>query len=100
MTQSGMIAGTPTYMSPEQLADPARVDARTDLYSLGVTLYESLTGEVPFRGAPHMVLRQIESDEPRPPRRLNDAVPADLETICLKAMAKGTGRGFAGSIHP
>jgi formylglycine-generating enzyme required for sulfatase activity/tRNA A-37 threonylcarbamoyl transferase component Bud32 len=88
VTREGTLAGTPTYMSPEQVAGPERIDPRSDVYGLGATLYEAITGEVPFHGAPHMVLRQIEREEPRPPRQLNDAVPADLETICLKAMAK------------
>lgn len=88
ITQEGTIPGTPEYMSPEQIRDPNRIDARSDIYSLGVTLYESLTGEVPFRGVPHMVLQQVLNDEPRPSRRLNDAIPRDVETICLKAMAK------------
>jgi serine/threonine protein kinase/formylglycine-generating enzyme required for sulfatase activity len=94
ITHEGTLAGTPTYMSPEQVANPDRIDPRSDVYGLGTTLYESLTGELPFRGAPHMVLRQIERDEPRPPRQLNDSVPPDLETICLKAMAKEPGRRY------
>lgn len=81
-------------MSPEQVRNPETIDPRADVYSLGVTLYEALTGEVPFVGAPHMVLRQIETDEPRPPRQLNDAVPRDLETICLKAMEKDVARRY------
>jgi serine/threonine-protein kinase len=88
MTQEGTLAGTPAYMSPEQAQGLPAIDGRSDVYGLGVTLYEALTGEVPFRGKPHLVIQQILSDEPRPPRRLNDAIPRDLETICLKAMAK------------
>jgi serine/threonine protein kinase len=76
-------------MSPEQIREPERIDARSDLYSLGITLYEALTGEVPFRGVPHMVLQQVLNDEPRPLRRLNDQVPRDLETICLHCLHKG-----------
>jgi serine/threonine-protein kinase len=95
LTQEGALAGTPAYMSPEQARGSDTLDPRTDVYSLGVTLYEALTGEVPFRGAPHMVLRQVLSDEPRMPRRLNDAVPRDLETVCLKAMAKEPHRRYA-----
>jgi tetratricopeptide (TPR) repeat protein len=91
LTEDGVLAGTPAYMSPEQARGAEALDARTDVYSLGATLYEALTGEVPFRGTPHLVLQQVRSDEPRPPRRLNDAVPRDLETICLKAMAKEPG---------
>jgi hypothetical protein len=87
-SQSGAVVGTPAYMSPEQITAPGKVDGRSDVYSLGVVLYEALTGERPFRGVAHLVLGQVVHDEPRPPRKLNDAVPRDLETIALKAMAK------------
>jgi serine/threonine-protein kinase len=95
LTQEGAVPGTPAYMSPEQAQGTGDLDARSDVYSRGVTLYEALTGEVPFRGLPHLVLRQVIQDEPRPPRRLNDAVPRDLETVCVKAMAKEPGRRYA-----
>jgi WD40 repeat protein/predicted Ser/Thr protein kinase len=97
VTQAGTILGTPEYMSPEQIQQPDRVDGRTDLYSLGVTLYEALTGEVPFRGVSHMVVQQVVSDDPRPPRRLNDKVPRDLETICLKCLHKEPAKRYAGA---
>jgi tetratricopeptide (TPR) repeat protein/tRNA A-37 threonylcarbamoyl transferase component Bud32 len=93
VTQEGMVVGTPAYMSPEQ-ARGAAADPRSDVYSLGATLYEMLTGAPPFHGAPHLVLRQVLTEEPRRPRRLNDAIPRDLETICLKALAKEPERRY------
>jgi eukaryotic-like serine/threonine-protein kinase len=95
-TVEGQVLGTPAYMSPEQArGESRRVDGRSDVYSLGVVLYELLTGERPFRGNRRMLLLQVLDDEPRPPRRLNDRVPRDLETITLKAMAKAPGRRYA-----
>jgi serine/threonine protein kinase len=96
MTLDGQVLGTPAYVSPEQArGESRRVDGRTDVYSLGVILYELLTGERPFRGNRQMLLLQVLRDEPRPPRQLNDKVPRDLETICLKAMAKPPARRYA-----
>jgi tetratricopeptide (TPR) repeat protein len=82
------LLGTPEYLCPEGLHDAKALnDPRADLYALGVTLYECLTGTVPFHGLPHRVLHQVVHSEPKPPRELNDAIPRDLETICSKAMA-------------
>jgi serine/threonine protein kinase len=94
LTAEGDLAGTPAYMSPEQARGAIRLDPRTDVYGLGATLYEALTGEAPFRGTPALVLHQVLHEEPPPPRRLNDGIPRDLETICLKAMAKEPGRRY------
>jgi serine/threonine protein kinase len=90
LTLSGDFLGTLPYMSPEQaLGEHALVDQRTDVYSLGMTLYELLTLEVAFTGRNREeLLRQIAFDEPRPLRKSNPAVPTDLETIVLKAIAK------------
>ena len=75
-------------MSPEQARGGPDLDPRTDVYSLGATLYEGLTGQPPFAGALHAILRRIVEEDPIPPRRFDQEIPADLETICLKAMAK------------
>jgi eukaryotic-like serine/threonine-protein kinase len=90
LTGTGDMVGTLRYMSPEQaLARRGVVDQRTDIYALGVTLYELLTLRPAFDGRDHHeLLHQIATDEPVPPRRLNPAIPRDLETIVLKAMAK------------
>jgi WD40 repeat protein/serine/threonine protein kinase len=97
LTLTGDLVGTIRYMSPEQaLAKRVPVDHRSDIYSLGVTLYELLTLEPAFPGRDRQeVLRQIAFEEPRSLRRFEKAIPAELETIVLKAMAKNPGDRYA-----
>jgi serine/threonine protein kinase len=96
LTMTGDLVGTYRYMSPEQAAGGPGVDHRTDIYSLGATLYELLTLKPAFDGKNRQeLLRQIDLDEPAPPRRHNPAVPVDLETIVLKAMAKRADERYA-----
>jgi serine/threonine protein kinase len=95
MTIDGQIVGTPAYMSPEQAAGGTHwVDRRTDIYSLGVVLFEVLTGELPFRGNAQMQIRERLSVDPPDPRRLNQRAPRDLSTICLKCLEREPNRRY------
>ena len=89
LTHDGAVLGTPAYIAPEHAAGQnVETHPASDQYSLGVVLYELLCGRLPFEGPPQMVLFHAINTEPKGPRRLNPRVPRDLETICLKAMAK------------
>lgn len=96
MTMSGELVGSPLYMSPEQIAvGRMSLDHRTDIYSLGATLYELLTLKPPFPGQSRdQVISQILTKEPPSPRGADRRVPRDLETICLKAIEKDPDRRY------
>ncbi|MDP1826530.1 MAG: protein kinase [Archangium sp.] len=92
---SDMVMGTPAYMAPEQVIDAANVDARADVYSLGCTLYELLTGRPPFEGdLAAQVLSMHVADTPVPPAQRNHRVPAELSDLTLKMMAKRPAQRF------
>ncbi len=97
LTAAGSVLGTARYMSPEQIKGlPQEIDHRTDIYSLGITLYELLTLQPAFKARNRELLfKAIESDEPISPRRLNSTVATDLETIVLKAIAKNRSERYA-----
>ena len=99
-TLTDSFAGSPAYAAPEQITSSASIDARSDVYSLGVTLYRCLTGVTPFDGATvERVFHQILTAEPPPPRRLVPTLPRDLEIVTLKAMERDPARRYATAGH-
>src|SRR5262249_1993969 len=97
LTQSGVIMGTPSYLAPEQARGLSReVGSAVDVDALGAVPYECLPGRPPFRAATTLdTLTQVLDSDPVPPRHLNPAVPADLETVCLKCLHKEPHRRYA-----
>jgi serine/threonine-protein kinase len=89
LTQVGALIGTPRYMSPEQCAGTVALTPASDVYSLGIILYEMLTGAAPFNGETHLAiaLKQV-SEPPQPPREIVASIPAALEQVVLHALAK------------
>ena len=96
LSRTGDLSGTPNYMSPEQISKgPSGVDFRTDVFSLGVTLYELLTLRLPFQGGSSPeVLKRIVTEDPRDPTRISSRVPRDLAVIAMKALKKRPDRRY------
>lgn len=93
--KAGVAVGTPAYMPPEQASgDVSAIGPWSDQYSVGVVLYELLTGQRPYSGDPQTVVAQVLSDPPRRPRSLDKSIPRDLEAICMKAMARHPGERY------
>ena len=95
LTKTNVMMGTPAYLSPEQVENPKAVDIRSDIYSLGATFYEVLTGQVPYPGnSSYDILRKIYSDPVPDPRNLNPEIPGEIAAIVMKMLAKEPQKRF------
>ncbi len=95
LTRTGTFAGTPCYMAPEQTSDALLASPASDVYALGSVLYHCLTGRPPFQAATVLdTLEQVRSQDPLPPSNLPTGCPRDLETVCLKCLAKRPERRY------
>jgi serine/threonine-protein kinase len=96
LTQTGMVLGTPLYMSPEQARGDDELDARVDVYALGVIMYEATTGRVPFVGNNYLsVISQVLNEDPRGPRELRPELSEEFESVVMRAMAKDRSERYA-----
>jgi len=96
ITRTGLIVGTPSYMAPEQATmDSEHLDRRTDIYSLGATMYNLFAGRAPFSGTtPLEIIRQVNEKDPEPLRRLNPEIPEDLDRVIMKCLEKQRERRY------
>ncbi len=98
LTDTGVFLGTPKYMSPEQCGG-GQLDARSDIYSLGIVLYEMLAGELPFNGTAMAVALQHATTPPRPIREINASVPQSVERVVLCALEKDPARRYSSAVE-
>ncbi|WP_372366683.1 protein kinase [Candidatus Uabimicrobium sp. HlEnr_7] len=101
LSKTGDISGTPAYMAPEQISGKSRhIAEAADIYSLGATLYEMITGQLPFPGKNTMgVLYRVANEAPLPPREINKSIPQNLESVCLKCLEKDPKKRYSTALE-